>query len=110
MENPENHSELEDVKLFINGLKKNNKFLTLITFIILFCWYLNPIIKESRYKNICATSLSKTKSKSSKVVGEKLGLKSAEWIQIVRFCQFYKSSERFIDADIKGSIGTYPNR
>jgi len=110
MEKPENPSELEDLKTIYKWIKKNNKFLTYIVSLILFFWYLNPMIKESRYKNICASNLSNTKGKNPKEAGEKLGLKSAEWREIIRFCQFYKSSERYIDADIDGSIKTYPYR
>ena len=54
MENPENPSELEDLKTIYKWIKKNNKFLTLSTFAILFCWYLNPVIRESKFKNMCA--------------------------------------------------------
>ena len=124
MENPENPSELEDLKTIYKWIKKNNKFLTLSTFAILFCWYLNPVIRESKFKNMCAynttnISLENTDKKNnwklifdekSKKLGKSFGLVDADWNHIKRFCQFYKSSERYIDADIDGSIKTYPYR
>ncbi len=122
MENPENLIELEFYKPFYKWIKNNNKFLTLSSFIILFFWYLNPVIKESRFKNMCAFNTARiaqyqrSNKKSSftdkkrKELGEKFGLVDADWKDINRFCQFYKSSERYIDADIDGNVRTYPYR
>ena len=84
---------------FSYGFKKNNTILTYGTILFLFAWYLNPIIKESKFKNMCALNTTKiiqkgkyAKEKDYEELGEKFGLVYADWKDINRFCEFYKSS------------------
>ena len=103
-----------------NWLKSNQKVFIYASFLFLFCWYLNPIVKESKNRNNCA-----------KVIGARiydpdanniLRLKKSYkkdykgWRQTRNFCEFYKSSEDNIsiygdiDAKIRGVIGTQEYR
>ena len=90
----------ENLKPIFIWIQKNNNIFTYGTIIFLFSWYLNPIIKESKFKNLCAVNTTKiagksryAKEKDYKELGEKFGLVSADWTDINRFCQFYKSSD-----------------
>ena len=108
MENSDDKGEIleviENLKPFLKLIKNNNKFIFYIISFVFFCWYLNPIIRESRIKNICAfniVSISQKESWSERNIGykklaNKLGLEN-DSVDIVRFCQFYKSSERNIN-------------
>ena len=92
---------VENLKPIFKLIKNNNKFLFYILSIVFFSWYLNPIIKESRIKNICAFNIariSQTESPSAmrieyEKLANKLGLVNGGYREIGRFCQFYKSSE-----------------
>ena len=94
-------SELyENLKPIFIWIQKNNNIFTYGTIIFLFSWYLNPIIKESKFKNLCAVNTIKiqqkgqyAKEKDYEELGEKFGLVSASRINIIRFCKFYKSSD-----------------
>ena len=105
MENSDDKNEIleivENLKPIFKLIKNNNKFLFYILSIVFFSLYLNPIIKESRIKNICAFNIariSQTESPSLRGIeyeklANKLGLANGGYRDIDRFCQFYKSSE-----------------
>ena len=104
MESPEEKNEIleifENLKPIFIWIKKNNSIFTYGSIIFLFSWYLNPIIKESKFKNLCAVNTIKiqqkgqyAKEKDYEELGEKFGLVSASRINIIRFCKFYKSSD-----------------
>jgi uncharacterized membrane protein len=88
---------VDNLKPIFKLVKNNNKFLIYIISIIFFSWYLNPIIKESRIKNICAFTVVHIRQKETallrnmeyKILGNKLGLKNAESVDVQRFCQIY---------------------
>ena len=92
---------VENLKPIFKLVKNNNKFLFYLLSIVFFSWYLNPIIKESRIKNICAFNIariSQTESPSARGIkyeklANKLGLVNGGYRDVGRFCQFYKSSE-----------------
>ena len=103
MESPEEKNEIlelfENLKPIFIWIQKNNTIFTYGTILFLFSWYLNPIIKESKFKNMCALNTTKIKQKGKyakekdyKELGEKFGLVYADWKDINRFCEFYKSS------------------
>ena len=88
---------VENLKPIFKLIKNNNKFLIYIISIIFFSFYLNPIIKESRIKNICAFTFIRIGQKETallrnmgyKKLGDKLGLKNAESGDVQRFCNIY---------------------
>ena len=92
---------VENLKPIYKLIKNNNKFLFYTTSFIFFSWYVNPIIKEPRIKNICAFNIARIGQKESRIakdieykkLGNKLGLVNAGYRDIDRFCQFFKSSE-----------------
>ena len=79
MESPEEKNEIlelfENLKPIFIWIQKNNTFLTYGTILFLFSWYLNPIIKESKfpwnksieYYLISKEALKKEESSSKKV-------------------------------------------
>ena len=104
MEKPEEKNEIleliEPFKPIVLWIKNNNSIFIYSIIMLLFSWYLNPIIKESRFKNSCALGITKiTKrgqyagEKDYKELGEKFGLVNANWNDLIRFCKFYKSSD-----------------
>ena len=83
-----------------NWLISNQKVFIYASFLFLFSWYLNPIIRESRIKNICAFNIVRISQKDSserniayKKLANKLGFENGTNLDIFRFCQFYKSSQ-----------------
>ena len=39
--------------------KNDRRFISFVGFLCLFCWWLNPLVQQSRYKNNCIRTLSK---------------------------------------------------
>ena len=103
-----------------NWLISNQKVFIYASFLFLFSWYIHPIIKESRNKNNCAFNIALLgqrkphieKDNVKKKLANKLRLINADYKDVNRFCEFYKSSEDSIsiygdiDAKIRGVIGT----
>ena len=103
MEKSEEKNEIleliEPFKPIVLWIKNNNSIFIYSIIMLLFSWYLNPIIKESKFKNMCALNTTKitqkgkyAKEKDYEELGEKFGLVYADWKDINRFCEFYKSS------------------
>ena len=88
---------LENLKPIFILIKNNKNFLIYTISIIFFSCFLNPIIKESRIKNICAFNIIRISKKETasmrnmgyEILGAKLGLKNAEPEDVKRFCQIY---------------------
>ena len=109
------------IEKFLNWAKRNPKVFIYACFIFLFCWYINPIVEESRNKNKCAKVVGARiydESKSKEILKlDKSKIGSLKfWRQARNYCKYYKSAADDIyingdvGAEIRGVIGTQEYR